>query len=106
MGIAASPFLNPGADTPNGVGRELTAEAQLRRARQRRHMQGMVGVSYVVDAVILLIYAHAGTTSVNIGPAFAICGLISTTVYIMLSESGFNERFSDHYLVVAQSTAK
>jgi diguanylate cyclase (GGDEF)-like protein len=103
MGIAATPFLNPGTDTPNGVGRKLTAEALSRRARQRRQIQGMIGISYVVDAVILLIYAHAGTTSVTIGPAFAVCGLASVSGYILLSESGFTERFKDHYLVVQQS---
>jgi diguanylate cyclase (GGDEF)-like protein len=103
MGIAASPLLNPTADTSKGVGRQLTAEALLRRARQRRQIQGMIGVSYVVDAAILLVYAHAGTTSAAIGPAFAVCGLISVTGYILLSESGFTERFKDHYFVVPQS---
>jgi len=93
MGIAASPLLNPTADTSQGVSRKLTAEALSRRARQRRQIQGMIGVSYVVDAAILLVYAHAGTTSTAIGPAFAVCGLISITGYILLSESGFTERF-------------
>ena len=72
MGIAASPFLNPTADQLKGVGRELTAEALSRRARQRRQIQGMIGVSYIIDAGILLIYAHAGTIPVTIGPAFAV----------------------------------
>ena len=63
----------------------------------------MIGVSYVVDAAILLVYAHAGTTSAIIGPAFAVCGLISITGYILLSEAGFTERFKDHYFVVPQS---
>jgi len=103
MGIAASPFLNPTADTPKGVGSNLTPEALSRRARQRRQIQGTIGISYVVDGVILLIYAHAGTTSTIIGPAFAICGLISVTGYILLSESGVTERFKDHYFVVPQS---
>ena len=35
MGIAASPFLNPRADTPNGVGRKLTAEALSRQLFKR-----------------------------------------------------------------------
>ena len=104
MGIAASPFLNPTAERPDSGGPKLTAEARSRRARQRRQIQGMIGVSYVVDAIILLVYAHAGTTSVTVGPAFAVCGLISVTGYIALSEAGFNERFRDHYLVVPQST--
>jgi len=104
MGIAASPFLNPTADTPSGAGSRLTADALSRRARQRRQIQGMIGASYVVDAVILLIYAHAGTTSMMVGPAFGICGLISIAGSILLSESGFAEQFKDHYLVVPQST--
>src|ERR1700754_1629292 len=100
MGTAASSFFNPIAAELEGVGRKLTAKALSRRARQRRQIQGMIGVSYVVDAAILLVYAHAGTTSTAIGPAFAVCGLISITGYILLSESGFTERFKDHYLVV------
>ena len=102
MSIAAF-LLNPTAVTSKGIGRELTAGALARRARQRRQIQGMVGISYVVDAAILLVYAHAGTTSATVGPAFAICGLISITGYILLSETGFNERFKDHYFVVPQS---
>jgi diguanylate cyclase len=103
MGIAASPFLNPTADRPNGVVPKLTTEALARRARQRRQIQRSIGVSYVIDAVILLVYAHAGTTPAIIGPAFAACGLVSVTGYILLSEAGFTERFKDHYFVVPQS---
>jgi diguanylate cyclase (GGDEF)-like protein len=103
MGIAASPFLNPTADQSKGVGRKLTTEALLRRARQRRQIQRMVGVSYVVDAGILLIYAHAGTISATIGPAYAVCGLVSVAGYILLSEAGVTERFKDHYFVAPSS---
>jgi len=103
MGIAASPFLNPTADQSKGVGRKLTAEALLRRAQQRRQIQRMVGVSYVVDAGILLIYAHAGTISATIGPAYAVCGLVSVAGYILLSEAGVTERFKDHYFVAPSS---
>lgn len=103
MGIAASPSFNPTVDKPNGVSPKLTAETLARRARQRRQIQGTIGISYVVDAVILLVYAHAGTISPTIGPAFAVCGLVSVIGYILASESGFSERFRDHYLVVPQS---
>ncbi|MGA8897925.1 MAG: diguanylate cyclase [Bradyrhizobium sp.] len=95
--------MNPTADSPSGVGHKPTAEALSRRAHQRRQVQGMIGASYVVDAAVLLVYAHAGTTSAIIGPAFAVCGLISVTGYILLSEAGFTERFKDHYCVVPQS---
>jgi diguanylate cyclase (GGDEF)-like protein len=103
MRTAASPHLNPIAGALGGGTRSPAAETLLRRAQQRRQIQDVIGVSYVIDAAILLIYAHAGTTSVTIGPAFAICGLVSITGHILFSESGFAERFKDHYLVVPQS---
>jgi diguanylate cyclase len=106
MGTAASPFLNPITDELEGVGpTKPTAEALLRRARQRREIQGMIGISYVIDAIVLLIYAHAGTIPVTIGPAFAVCGLISVAGYILLSEIGVTERFRDHYCVTQQAIA-
>ena len=75
MGTAASPFLNPIAAELEGVGSKPTAKTLSRRARQRREMLGMIGASYVIDAFLLLIYAHAGTIPDTIGPAFAACGL-------------------------------
>ena len=103
MGSAASPFLNPIAAELEGVGPRPTAKALSRRARQRRQIQGMIAASYVVDACVLLIYAHAGTIPATIGPAYAACGLLSVAGYLVLSETGFNDRFRDHYLVAPQS---
>jgi diguanylate cyclase len=105
MGTAASSFLNPIAAELDGAGTKPTAKALLRRAQQRRQIQGMIGVSYVVDAAVLLLYAYAGTIPLMIGPAFAACGLTLIACSIMLSELGFNERFRDHYLVAPQSAA-
>jgi diguanylate cyclase (GGDEF)-like protein len=65
----------------------------------------MIGISYVVDALLLLVYAHAGTIPATIGPAFAICGLISVAGDLLLSEIGFTERFRDHYFVMPQVIA-
>jgi diguanylate cyclase len=103
MGTAASLFLNPIAAELDGAGAKPTAK--LRRAQQRRQIQGMIGASYVVDAAVLLLYGYAGTIPLMIGPAFAACGLALTACTIMLSEFGFNERFKDHYLVAPNSTA-
>ena len=105
MGTAASSFLNPIAAELEGVDLQPTAKALARRAGQRRQIQGLVGVSYVVDAAILLLYAYAGTIPVMIAPAYAGCGLALVAINIALSESGFNERFKDHYLVAPQSAA-
>jgi len=71
MGTAASSFLNPIAAELEGAGPKPTAKALSRRAQQRRQIQGIIGVSYVIDAFVLLIYAHAGTIPAIIGPAYA-----------------------------------
>src|SRR6202165_2766386 len=103
MGTAATPFLNPIAAELEGTGSKPTAKTLLRRAKPRRDVQAMIGASYVIDAFILLIYAHAGTITVEIGPAYAGCGLFFVACCIAVSETGFNNRFKDHYLVTPQS---
>jgi diguanylate cyclase len=103
MGTAASPLLNPIAAELEGVAPKRTAEALSRRARQRRQIQGMIAASYVLDAFVLLIYARAGTIPATMGPAFAACGLCSVACYMVVSETGFTERFKDHYFVAPQS---
>jgi diguanylate cyclase len=103
MATAASAFANPIAAEMEGAGPKPTAQALSRRARQRRQIQVMIGGSYILDALVLLVYAHAGTIPLEIGPAYAVCGLISVAGYVALSEMGFHDRFKDHYLVAPQS---
>jgi diguanylate cyclase len=105
MAHAASSFLNPIAAEPEGAPSRPTATTLARRARQRRGIQGMIGVSYVIDAAILLLYAYAGTIPLLIGPLYAMAGLGLVAFSILLSETGFNERFRDHYLVAPLSVA-
>ena len=105
MSRSAPSFLNPIATEMEVAGSRHSAETLARRAKQRRQIQGMIGVSYVIDAGILLTYAYAGTVPVWVGPAYALCGLALMAVTILLSEIGFNERFKDHYLVAPGSSA-
>lgn len=102
MGTAASSFVNPAE--LEGAGSQPTAKAWLRRARQRRQILAMIGASYVIDAGVLLLYAQAGTIPAAIGPAYAACGLVLVALFLIVSELGFNDRFSDHYLVAPQAT--
>lgn len=83
------PAAGPGTSTTRG-----------RRMRQRRQMLDLIGVSYLVDAVVLLIYAFAGTIPLSVVPAYAACGLIIVSALIAVSEAGLNDRFKDHYLIV------
>jgi diguanylate cyclase len=102
MGSTAAPTLNPIAAELEGGGSKPPAKLLLRRVKQRRQVQVMIAASYVVDGLILLLYAHAGTIPMVIAPAFAATGLLSVTVYLVLSETGLTERHKDHYLVVPQ----
>jgi diguanylate cyclase (GGDEF)-like protein len=102
MGTVASPFLNPIAAELEGAAPRRTSKALSRRAKQRRQIQGMIAASYLVDALVLLIYAQAGTIPATVSSAFALCGLISVACYMVLSETRFTERFKDHYFVAPQ----
>jgi diguanylate cyclase (GGDEF)-like protein len=102
MGSAATPSVTSITAELVGARPRRTAKELARRARQRRQIQFMVSASYMLDGLILLIYAGAGTVPVFVGPAFAASGLISAAFYLVLSETGFTERFKDHYFVVPQ----
>src|ERR1700756_772562 len=102
MGSTATPFLNPIAAELEDVGPKLTAKALSRRARQRRQIQGMIAASYLVDGLILLVFAKASSVPMTVAPAYVATGLLSVAFYLVLSETGFTERFKDHYFVVPQ----
>jgi diguanylate cyclase (GGDEF)-like protein len=105
MGITASPFLNPIAAELEGPGSKPGPKPTAilsRRVKQRRQIQAMIAASYLVDGLILLLYAHAGTIPLAIAPAFAACGFLSVVFYLLLSETGLTERFKDHYFVAPQ----
>jgi diguanylate cyclase (GGDEF)-like protein len=102
MDSTATPSVTSIAAELEGVRPQRTGRELARRAKQRRQIQVMIAASYMLDALILLLYAHAGTVPVFIGPAFAVCGLLSVLFYLALSETGFTERFKDHYFVVPQ----
>jgi diguanylate cyclase (GGDEF)-like protein len=103
MGTAASSFLNPIAAEGEDVRSAPSAKALVRRAMQRRQIQGMVAVSYLVDALVLVIYARAGTIPLSVSAAYAATGLTFVMLCVILSELGFNELFKDHYLVAPTS---
>ena len=61
-----------------------------------------MGASYLVDAALFALYALAGATTFATPIVYGICGVTSTLVFLVLSETGFNDRFADHYLTLAQ----
>src|ERR1700743_391833 len=103
MGTAASALLDPISAELEGAGGRRTASELSRRARQRRRIQTMVGISYVIDALILLVYSEAGAIPASIAPSYAAIGLLTVACNVVLSETGITERFKDHYFVAQQS---
>ena len=105
MGTAAPSLFYPIAIDDEAAGTRQSPEVLARRAKQRRQIQAMIGGSYVIDAVILLVYAQAGTVPLWLGPVYGLSGLALMSLAIVLSETGFNERFRDHYMVAPLSVA-
>ncbi|NEW91258.1 GGDEF domain-containing protein [Rhodopseudomonas sp. BR0M22] len=95
---AAIPGTLPGA--PTSADDAQISAVRGRRMRQRRRMLDLIAASFMVDAGILIIYVQAGTIPPVVAVAFAVCGLVVGSILFALSESGFNDRFPDHYLTV------
>ena len=107
MGSAAPSFLDPTTAEMFHEGRALvsnplTRDGMARRARQRRQMHLIQAFSYSLGALDLLLYAYAGTVSISVPSVFWVSGLTLIGIFAVLSETGFNDRFDDHYLTVLQ----
>jgi diguanylate cyclase (GGDEF)-like protein len=81
---------------------ELTPKVLARRKANRRGMLVAMGASYLVDAALLALYAYAGATTFATPIVYGMTGVTSVLVFLVLSEAGFNDRFADHYLTLAQ----
>ncbi|MGJ4949208.1 GGDEF domain-containing protein [Bradyrhizobium sp. HKCCYLS20291] len=101
MGTTAPPLSPPMAGARGA--KSPPQHVRARRVGQRRQIYAMIAGCYLIDAVILLIYAQAGVVPTVIAPAYAAIGVATVALWASLSESGFNDRFEDHYLVVPQS---
>jgi diguanylate cyclase (GGDEF)-like protein len=99
MGSAASSLPSPVAE---GVRAKPAASVLLRRVKQRRHTWAIQVVSYALGAIVLLIYAHAGTIPLVIPSAFFVSGVTLIGIFVVLSETHVSDRFDDHFLTVYQ----
>jgi diguanylate cyclase (GGDEF)-like protein len=93
---AADLALIPNATTP---------EVRARRMRQRRQMFVGQVVSYSLGASVLVLYAYDGAIAMSVASLFWLGGLMIVGTFTVLSESGFGDRFEDHYLTVFQISA-
>jgi len=80
----------------------LPSEVLKRRVGQRRHMLAVQGVSYSLITSVLLVYCYAGTIPIIIPSTYFLSGIGLLSIFVVLSEAHFNDRFEDHYLTIFQ----
>ena len=101
MSSAASLLQGQGSHSTAAPVR-LPPEVLKRRTGQRRQMLAVQGVSYALITSVLLVYCYAGTISIAIPSTYFLSGIGLVSVFVVLSEANFNDRFEDHYLTIFQ----
>ncbi|MGB3864679.1 MAG: GGDEF domain-containing protein [Xanthobacteraceae bacterium] len=88
---------------PTGTERQSALGTRRRQTRINRQILGYVCLNYVIDALILTIYARAGTVPFAVVPTYLICGIGSAIGFGLLYESRLNQFFRDPYLAMPQA---
>ena len=99
---AASSFQDQALDGPLALAGQVPADVLQRRAGHRRQMLFVQAVSYALITAVLLIYCYAGTIPLIVPSTYFLCGISLIGIFVVLSETRFNERFEDHYLTLYQ----
>jgi diguanylate cyclase (GGDEF)-like protein len=102
MSSAASLLQGQGSHHATAHVSRLPLEVLKRRAGQRRQMLAVQGVSYSLITSVLLVYCYAGTVPIIIPSTYFLSGIGLVSVFVVLSEAHFNDRFEDHYLTIFQ----
>jgi diguanylate cyclase len=102
MNSAASSFQGQGPGSAAALASGLPSELLKRRVESRRQTYAAQAASYMLSAIVLLLYVYAGTITVVIPAAFFLGGLSLIGVFAILSEMGVNDVFEDHHLTVFQ----
>ncbi|NOJ45632.1 GGDEF domain-containing protein [Bradyrhizobium archetypum] len=102
MSSAASLLQGQGSHNATARVTRLPPEVLKRRTGQRRQMLAVQGVSYLLITSVLLVYCYAGTVPIIIPSTYFLSGVGLVSVFVVLSEAHFNDRFEDHYLTIFQ----
>jgi diguanylate cyclase len=102
MSSAASLLQGQASHSATACPVRLPSEVLKRRVSQRRHMLAVQGVSYSLITSVLLVYCYAGTVPIIIPSAYFLSGIGLVSIFVVLSEAHFNDRFEDHYLTIFQ----
>lgn len=80
----------------------LDQRGLAKRVRLRRQMYLAQMISFIIDAVILLLFFLNGTIPISASASYFAAGVGWTAATLVVSELHFNDRFHDHYLTVPQ----
>ena len=71
-----------------------------RRRRLRLRVIGLIGLSYAVDSLVLLLYVGAGTTTPRTPGLYALAGGLLCAAQLAVYLSSLGERWDDPFLTV------
>lgn len=92
-----------GAASAAGAPRGDDPVARRRRRRQLRlRMLGVVAASYLLDALVLLAYAAAGTTSLRVPVGYAFAGGLVCAGFLVAFTAGVAEDAPDPFLTLCR----
>jgi diguanylate cyclase (GGDEF)-like protein len=100
MNGAISVHHGQGSDGALAAG--LPSDTAKRRAGQRRQMLMVQAVGCSLVTLVLLVCHYAGVIPTIIPSAYFLSGMGLIGLFVVLSETHFNDRFEDHYLTLFQ----
>jgi diguanylate cyclase len=100
MGAASS--LQAHGSVAVASAENMPADVLTRRLGQRRQMLAVQAVSCSLISLVLLVYCYAGTISIFLPATYFLSGIALIGLFVLLSETHFNDRFQDHHLTLFQ----
>src|SRR6476469_2391990 len=102
MNSVASSLQGQRSNDARTLADELPPSRLKRRVDHRRQMLAVQVASGSLITLVLVVYAYAGTISLAVTSIYFLSGTALIGVFLVLSETYFNDRFEDHYLTIFQ----
>jgi hypothetical protein len=82
---------------------DIAATRFARRRRVRTNVLGMIAASYLLDTILLLLYAASGTIPVSVPLTYVLGGALVCAVFFMLYRSRLGEDAADPFFTIVQT---
>lgn len=98
MTAIAGSFYDPANGDFEAVDGESLPSMLARRLRRRRQTMALAAASHAMNIALLAIFVAAGSVSLTLVVAYAICAGVKVATFVAISESGMSDRWKDHFL--------